>query len=103
VAKNRTALLKELDPNNEDGKLPPYAWPGGYPILYITGDGGILCPACANGENGSEAANPDCADDPQWNVTAYDVYWEGPSESCAHCNADIKSAYGDPENKENNP
>jgi hypothetical protein len=103
VAANRAELLKELDPNNEDGKLPSYGWPGGYPVLYIAGDCEVLCPACANGENGSEATNPECADDPQWNVQGYFVHYEGPPEVCAHCSAKIESAYGDPENKENNP
>lgn len=23
-----------------------YAWPGGYPIYYVTRDGGVLCPDC---------------------------------------------------------
>lgn len=26
-----------------DGTLPAYAWPGGYPILYMAKDNGILC------------------------------------------------------------
>ena len=30
------------------GELPSYAWPGGYQILYLTEDNGILCPDCAN-------------------------------------------------------
>src|SRR5437899_2447381 len=32
-----------------DGTLPAYAWPGGYPIVYMAKDNGILCPKCANG------------------------------------------------------
>ena len=32
----------------EDGKLPSYAWPGGYPIYYLDGSNCILCPDCAN-------------------------------------------------------
>jgi len=28
-----------------DGKLPAYAWPGAYPIVYLAKDNGILCPA----------------------------------------------------------
>ena len=29
-----------------DGTLPRWAWPGGYPIGYVTGDGDTLCAAC---------------------------------------------------------
>jgi hypothetical protein len=32
---------------DEAGKLITYAWPGGYPVFYVTADAGILCPDCA--------------------------------------------------------
>ncbi len=80
---------------DSNGKLPAYAWPGGYPIIYSTSDGAWLCPACANGENGSDAN--EASDDPQWRLIACDVHWEGPDLQCEHCNADIESAYGDPD------
>ena len=38
-------------------KFPAFAWPGGYTILYLTADGGELCAACVNGENGSEVGS----------------------------------------------
>ena len=38
-----------------EGELVSYAWPGGYPVIYITEDNGVLCPDCANGKNDSEA------------------------------------------------
>lgn len=79
------------------GELPAYAWPGGYPIIYLTADGGTLCPACANGENGSEATEDPIQDDRQWLIVASDVHWEGSPEICDHCNAEIESAYGDPD------
>lgn len=80
----------------EDGKLPTYAWPGGYPVAYLCEDGGELCAACANGENGSEARenNPD---DPQWNIVGQSIHYEGPPIVCAHCGKEIASAYGDPD------
>ena len=76
---------------DEQGKLPAYAWPGGYTILYLAKDNGILCPKCAN------AFNPATDNDEQLEPVAYDVYYEGPTEYCEHCNAEIESAYGDPE------
>ena len=86
--------LEEL--RGDDGKLPAYAWPGGYPIVYYAGDCEPLCPACANGENGSEAGT-DPELDPQWRLEGGEVYWEGAPMQCAHCNAVLASAYGDPE------
>ena len=72
-------MMPERDSN---GKLPAYAWPGGYPIIYITKDGETLCAACAS-----------VADD----VEGADVFYEGAPEECAECCTTIESAYGDPE------
>ena len=78
------------------GELPSFAWPGGYQIVYVLGDGALLCPDCANGENGSEASDdPDM--DAQWRLDDLQVHEEGPAETCAHCGKAIESAYGDPE------
>ena len=90
----------------ETGKLPAYAWPGGYQITYLCADGGELCPDCANGENGSLASeslidhNPDDPSSAQWRIVSGAVFWEGPPILCDHCGARIESAYGDPENPE---
>ena len=81
---------------SSDGALPAFAWPGGYPLYYLCGDNGVLCPDCANGKNGSEA-NEHASDDPQWHLVAVDVHWEGDPLVCSHCNAQIESAYGIPE------
>lgn len=81
---------------DSDGKLSAYAWPGGYPIIYVTRDSGTLCPKCANGENGSEASIHD-EGDPSWHIVAQQIHWEGAPETCDHCNAKVESAYGDPE------
>jgi hypothetical protein len=35
--------LQEIKDQNE-GKIPSHAWPGGYPLYYITKDGGVLSP-----------------------------------------------------------
>lgn len=77
-----------------DGKLSKWAWPGGYPLFYMTEDNAVLCPACANGDNGSDTLTQD---DPQWNVVATDANWEDPDLFCEHCNARIESAYAEPD------
>lgn len=79
---------------DENGKLPAYAWPGGYPIFYLTADGGSLCAACANGENGSEASEEHDAP-ADWRLDASDVNWEDPALCCDHCGARIESAYAE--------
>lgn len=79
---------------NEDGSLPSFAWPGGYPMYYLCADNGILCPDCANGENGSEANKGAWTDDKQWRIVDSDVHWEGEPLICDHCNKEIESAYG---------
>jgi hypothetical protein len=87
------ALEKHRD---EDGNLPSFVWPGGYPILYVLGDGESLCPDCANGANGSEASDdPDKQTD--WRIEGLSVFYEGAPEYCAHCGKTMESAYGDPE------
>lgn len=78
----------------DDGDAwPAYAWPGGYPLVYVCDDGETLCAACMNRE--SESVHYDGSAD-GWRVDAVDVYYEGPSLQCAHCGATIDSAYGDP-------
>jgi hypothetical protein len=86
----------ELDKiRDENGKLPAYAWPGGYQIIYLDRGNSVLCPACANKSD----TDPD--ELPQFKPVAGDIYYEGPTIQCDQCNADIESAYGDPE--ENQP
>ena len=84
---------------DENGKLPAYAWPGGYPLYYLCADGGILCPQCANKESAVREAeeHPDYPDDDQWRIVAADVNWEDSSLTCDHCGQRIESAYAEPE------
>jgi hypothetical protein len=78
---------KPLD--NTTNNLQSYAWPGGYPIVYLTADMAICCPKCANKKN-------DWEDD---EVNEYFIHYEGPPEICEFCNAEIESAYGDPDDE----
>ena len=63
----------------------PYAWPGGYPVLFLSG-GDTFCADCAKEIFFSEG-----------NEVYADCYYEGPSTYCDNCNKEIESAYGDPE------
>jgi hypothetical protein len=83
--------MKLAEIRQSDGTLPAYAWPGGYPVVYMAKDNGILCPACAN------AYNPKRDNQDQLEPVAFFVHYEGPAEQCENCNAAIESAYGDPD------
>ena len=78
-------------------QLDAYAWPGGYPIIYVDGQNEILCPDCAN----KIIADYDPDDDPDgyWKTQEFPqtfyIHYEGPPEFC-NCGAEIESAYGDP-------
>lgn len=73
--------------------FPSFAFPGGYPILYVTDDAETLCARCVN-----DLSNPIhfTGDKDGWRVDGATIHYEGADEHCAHCNAVIESAYGDP-------
>lgn len=72
---------------DENGKLPEFAWPGGYPICYMDSDSETICAECANNTDESHYI-PD--------LQEWFIHWEGPSEFCGNCNKEISAAYGDP-------
>lgn len=63
---------------------------GGYPLTYITKDGGCLCAGCAT----EQMVTRDIGWPP---IIGVDAYYEGPPVNCEHCNVEIESAYGDPD------
>jgi hypothetical protein len=66
------------------GKLEGFAWPGGYPLAYITTGDDVVCPKCANAiEEKDEDELP---------RTAF-VNWEDDELFCAACQEKIPSAY----------
>ena len=80
-----------IDHLKQDGRFPSHTILGGYTLVYDTSDCEVLCAVCVN----DEAQHVE--DDPQWEVIAVGVYWEGADMFCAHCNAAIESSYGDPD------
>ena len=80
--------MKTLPERDSNNKLPAWAWPGGYPIIYFDGDNSTLCANCA-----TQSADDD-DEVTQFKPVAYDVYYEGPTIFCDQCNVEIESAYG---------
>lgn len=94
--------MKLTDSNRKS--LQEYAWPGGYPIMYLARDGwreedgkldfnqhdrseNVCCPACA----------VDTEKWPDLIITCQYIHYEGPAEYCEYCNGLTESAYGDPD------
>lgn len=70
----------------ETEPFPAYAWPGGYPIVYLSADGSDWCPPCANQTDADPA------------ITGFYVHEEGAPVVCSGgCGRTIDSAYGDPD------
>jgi len=91
-------MAKLVGPRNDDGTLVSHTWPDGYPVVYLTADSGVLCADCANmAEREGLSGNPH---DPQWNIVAYEIHFEGAPYYCDHCCAKIESAYGDQDEDE---
>lgn len=72
--------LKPL-PKNADGTYDRYAWPGGYPVYYLTRFI-VLCPDCASKDTDQE--------DP---VIEQSINWENDSLICEECGNRIEAAY----------
>lgn len=71
-----------------DGTLPAFAWPGGYPIVYLSEDGDEWCAKCAS--------DPDAFPP----ILYAQLHEEGVPISCAGCGMEIESAYGDPDQED---
>jgi hypothetical protein len=91
----RAVRLARMNPRlrklaNEDGELPGYTWPGGYPIFYVTGKNAacaVCCVKCANdADTGVEAFGYGAK------IHDVDINWEDPDLYC-ECGDRIESAY----------
>lgn len=74
---------------DSDGDLSWYAWPGGYPLVYLDQFNDVYCPHCA-------AGIIDTPEGEYREIRCGFVYYEGPDMYCTECNEVIESAYGDP-------
>ena len=73
-----------------------YAWPGGYPLYFITSDGAALSFAAVRRELRQvlqAIADNDTLSG--WRVCACDINWEDSELTCDHTGKRIESAYGE--------
>ena len=72
-----------------------YAWPGGYPLYFITADGEALCFKCAK-ENAKQIMSNQFDNwHYDWRVIGCEINYEDNDLQCCHCNSKIESAYGE--------
>jgi hypothetical protein len=85
--------VADLDEALEHG---PYAWPGGYPVYFVTADGGALAFKTVEAEYDTiaDAINDDDTNG-GWRVVAADVNWEDPELYDDHTGERIESAYAE--------
>ena len=88
---NRIDTVSKLKATLRNG---PYAWPGGYPMFFVTSDGACLSfdSVKDNLESIMRSVRDGCSDG--WNVVACDVNWET-DMLCEHSGESIESAYGE--------
>jgi NAD-dependent SIR2 family protein deacetylase len=87
--------------DNARQSLQAYAWPGGYPIIYVAIDGwreedGTLT---VFGKFEHSCCTKCAADTAQWPdmiIVGQNIHYEGEPEQCEYCNGFTDSAYGDP-------
>ena len=76
----------------------PWAWPGGYPLFFVTSDGAALSYESAK-DNAHLVKRAilerDKTTTDQWDVVFVDVNWEDVALYCEHSNERIPCAYGD--------
>lgn len=74
----------------------PFAWPGGYPLYFVTADGEALSFKAAREER-RNILHAIASNDTRsgWRVVGVDVNWEDAELACAHSGERIQSAYAD--------
>jgi|ERR1700743_135009 len=86
--------LREIKKALRAGK---YAWPGGYPLYFITTEGEALSfEAVRKGWRNVVASVAGYAGgDSTWHITAIDTNWEDGALYCAESGERIESAYAE--------
>ena len=88
-------LIKTKEDFKKALESGPYAWPGGYPLYFIMGDGEAMSfEAVRENADRIERQLCDPVPDLDWLPVALEVNWEDQDLLCAHTFERIPSAYG---------
>ena len=75
----------------------PYAWPGGYPLYFVTQDCAALSFKAAK-ENRRQILHSIAHESRDgWRVIGLEINWEDTDLFCGHTGKQIESAYGEDE------
>jgi hypothetical protein len=72
-----------------------WAWPGGYPLYFVTSDGGALSFDTVKAELFNVIWEIQTETDGGWRVVGCDINYEDGDLVCDHSGDPIESAYGD--------
>lgn len=86
--------LQEIKSRLRAGK---YAWPGGYPIYFITADGAALSFEAVRQEWRQIVYSHLHNLRDGWHIEGADINWEDPALYCDHTGERIESAYAEDE------
>jgi hypothetical protein len=73
----------------------PYAWPGGYPLYFVTSDGAALSFDAVRSEYKQVLFSIRHGVNDGWRVIGMQVNWEDPDLYCDHTGKRIESAYAE--------
>lgn len=80
--------------NLKESVKNPYAWPGGYPTVYIMKDGGTICHKCARKNYRLIRQSMIDGYDEQWIIVGQEILYENDDQLyCDECNELHESAY----------
>ena len=84
-----------IDQFREAIEYGPYAWPGGYPLYFVTSDGAALSFEAAeqNIQNIEFSIREEIYD--EWHIAAVDINWEDINLYCDDTGNRIESAYAE--------
>lgn len=85
--------MKTLDLKNAL-RNGPYAWPGGYPLYFVSTDGEALSFEAVRDNYRQVLWSMRHNVNDGWNIVAVDVNWEDPDLTCEHTGKRIECAYG---------
>ena len=73
----------------------PYAWPGGYPLFFLTSDGEALSFETVRAEYAQVSRAVRDKSNDGWRVVGCTINYEDAELTCAHSGNRIESAYGE--------